>query len=51
MDTTPTETPEERKRLLRTLTPRERVIVEAILADYPTLTAAKCIEHCRAFGM
>ena len=55
MDTKPnpsnTETPEERERLLAELTPREREIVESILADYPTLTARECIEHCRAMGM
>jgi FixJ family two-component response regulator len=47
----PSETPEERQRLLAELTSREREIVESILADHPALMAAECIEHCRAFGL
>jgi len=46
-----TETPQERERLLSQLTPREREIVDSILADHPIMTAAECIEHCRAMGL
>jgi FixJ family two-component response regulator len=48
---TKTETPEERARLLSELSPREREIVEDILRDHPSLTAAECIEHARAMGL
>jgi len=55
MDTKPnpsnTETAEQREQALSKLTPREREVVESILADYPTMTARECIEHCRAMGM
>jgi len=46
-----TETPQERERLLAQLTPREREIVESVLNNKPGLTAAECIEHCRAMGL
>jgi FixJ family two-component response regulator len=46
-----TETPEERARLLAELTPRERSIIDDVLAHHPTLTAAEAIEHCRAMGL
>jgi len=45
------ETPEERARLLGTLTETERSVVEDILRDNPLLTVAACIEHCRAMGL
>jgi hypothetical protein len=45
---TPEETPEARAKLLNALKPRDRELIESILADNPALTAA--IEHCDAFG-
>jgi hypothetical protein len=48
---TKTETPQERERLLSELHPYQRETVESILKDHPDLTAAECIEHCRAMGL
>src|SRR4051794_9810034 len=40
---TPEETPEEREKLLSALRPKARELIEEIMADYPTLTAAEAI--------
>ena len=51
MNTKPTtETPDQREFLLSQLLPPERQTVESILADYPGLTVALCIEQLRNAG-
>jgi hypothetical protein len=51
MNTKPaTETPNQREFLLSQLSPPERQTVESILADYPDLTVALCIEQLRNAG-
>ena len=51
MNTKPaTETPNQREFLLSQLSPPERQTVESILADYPGLTVAMCIEQLRNAG-
>ena len=45
-----TETPNQREFLLSQLLPPERQTVESILADYPGLTVALCIEQLRNAG-
>jgi hypothetical protein len=47
----PTETLAERERLLKELHPRERKIVEDVMAQHKELTAAEAIEACRSGGM
>jgi hypothetical protein len=46
-----TETPEQRERLLSQLTPRDRRVVEAVMAQQPLLTAGEAIEALRNAGM
>jgi len=46
----PEERPEERERLLRRYSARDRWLVEDVLKAHPTLTVAKAIEHLEAFG-
>jgi hypothetical protein len=45
------ETPEEREKLLAALTPRDREVIEDVMAQNPGLTAAETIRHARAMGM
>jgi len=37
--------------LLAELTPWERELVQRVMANYPALPLAKCIEMLKAFGM
>ncbi len=41
---------EQRERLLSALPPRDRKIVERLMAEHPTLTARRAIEGLTAFG-
>ncbi len=41
---------EQRERLLSALPPRDREIVERLMAEHPTLTAWRAIEGLTAFG-
>ena len=45
------EIPEEREKLLAALTPRDREVIEDVMAQNPGLTAAETIRHARAMGM
>jgi hypothetical protein len=45
-----TESAQERERLLAQLSPRDRRLVEDVMAAHPKLTAAEAIEHLTAFG-
>ena len=44
------ETPAERDRLLSQLCPEDRAMVERLMADHPTLTAARAIRDLTASG-
>jgi hypothetical protein len=46
----PTETPEERERLLNQLRPEDRELILSCMRSYPKFTAAKAIEFLTAFG-
>ena len=46
-----TENAEEHKKALAALHPRERMIVEDVMAQHPNLTVAEAIEACKAGGM
>ena len=48
---TTTETDKDRERLLAKLTPRERTLVESVMADHPGLTAAEAIQHLKNASM
>jgi hypothetical protein len=48
--TTATETPEERERLLRDLSADDGALVERCLAHHPAQTAAEAIAVLREFG-
>ena len=46
----PFEIDEQHERLLSALPPRDRKIVERLMAEHPTLTAWRAIEGLTAFG-
>jgi len=50
MDTDKTETAEEREKLLAALNPRQRQLVEDVMAQHTALTVAEAIEALDAAG-